>query len=68
MTDVVVMVPVQRSVLAMLVESSHTFADLQAAMLEHSDVSLTYEEIRSIRAAVELGRKAMEACACPGFP
>lgn len=60
MPETIILIPIQRQALAMLIESSHAFADMQAVMIEHSAVSLSYDEIAAVRAAVELGRRAIE--------
>lgn len=61
MTDVIVMVPIQRATLALLVRSAAALADTYVLLSEHGQLDPSVDDIMAIRAAVELGRRAVEA-------
>lgn len=53
-------VEIRREALAVLLQAAAGFADMCATLTEHSEISTNVDDLMAIRAAVELGRMAVE--------
>ena len=56
------LIPIPRQVLALLVRSTSAMADTYTYVYEHCDsnITLTVDDLAGMRAAVEMGRRALE--------